>query len=399
MDFKRTICVTLLVAAVGAEACTAVIVGRKASATGRVIVGHNEDNVGELFVRHALVPVREYAPGDVMRQESECAALPQPARSCAYFWSEVKRPNGKRLAGDMMLNEHGVIVFSNNGGWQKEWLGRKGALPDEGAYSTLTEGGVGHNLRRAVAERARTAREGVAIVTNLVTRYGYTQPSRIFTIADKDEAWVVEVIKGRRFVARRCPDDAVVVHPNCLSIREIRPGDVVSGNIEPKRADFDFTRTYQGPRDWTSPYNSYRWRHLYRLTCGVDLPGGEYPFSVVPSAPVTVEIVRKGLSSHYEGTPDEVKSPHGAIAKDRPVPLCRQSTVESVVCAFGEEPGKTVLHAATGRPCETPYGEYRPFAGVLPPDTVRGAEAIRRLDTHSQPEAKANGKTDFNEHS
>ena len=368
-----------------AVACTAVIVGKKASGTGRVIVAHNEDNGGNVFVRHALVPARNYRPGDVMEQEPECAKLPQPGRSCSYFWSEVKCRDKRPPAGDMMLNEHGVIVFSNNGGWQKEWLGEKGTLPDEGEYSKLSEGGVGHNLRRAVAERARTAREGVAIATNLVARYGYTQASRIFTIADKDEAWVVEVIRGRRYVARRCPDDAVLVHPNCLSIREIRPDDIVSANIEPKRAGFDFTAAYQGPRTWKSPYNLYRWKHLYDAVCGTDLPLDDYPFSVVPKRPVTVEMIQAGLRSHYEGTPDAVSRPHGGIAKDRPVPLCRQTTVESFVCAFGATPAETDLAVATGRPCETPYLTCRPFGGLSLPGCVSGGEAISRLNDHSRP--------------
>ena len=32
------------IGAIGADACTAILVGKKASATGRVIVAHNEDN-------------------------------------------------------------------------------------------------------------------------------------------------------------------------------------------------------------------------------------------------------------------------------------------------------------------------------------------------------------------
>ena len=43
-----------------ADACTTFVVGRKASATGRVIVGHNEDDKGELSVRHGYVPARNW---------------------------------------------------------------------------------------------------------------------------------------------------------------------------------------------------------------------------------------------------------------------------------------------------------------------------------------------------
>ena len=381
----------LLAAAFGAgaaTACTAVIVGKKASATGRVIVAHNEDNSGDVFIRHALVPARDFAAGEKIRQEPDCAAIDQVPHAFGYFWSEVKSRSENPPAGDMMLNENGVIVFSNNGGWQPEWNGAKGSLPDEGVHSTLTEGGLKHTLRRAVAERARTAREGVAIMTNLVSRWGYAQASRIFTIADKDEAWVVEVIKGRRFVARRCPDDAVVVHPNCLSVTTLRPDDVVSPNIAAKGADFDFTQAYQGPRRWCDLYNCYRWKFLYKATTGVDLPLTAFPFSVKPTRPVTEEMIRAGLSSHYEGTDVEVKDRHPVDTQTSVVPLCRRTTVESFVCTFGETPKETSLSLATGRPCETPYASYRPFAGVVPSDTAHGDLAVKRLDTHDLPLAK-----------
>ena len=51
---------TAAFASVGVYACTTFVVGRKASATGRVIVGHNEDDKGELSVRHGYVPARNW---------------------------------------------------------------------------------------------------------------------------------------------------------------------------------------------------------------------------------------------------------------------------------------------------------------------------------------------------
>jgi len=120
-----------------ATACTAVIVGKKASATGFVQVGHNEDGP-EAVIRHALVPAVDGNLG--------------------FYWSEVKQLGETLRPGDVMLNEAGVLVLSNNGGWQKEWCGRKGTLPDEGEFSTLTDGGIGFDLRLTVARKATTAR-------------------------------------------------------------------------------------------------------------------------------------------------------------------------------------------------------------------------------------------------
>ena len=360
--------VLITVPSIDATACSAILVGKKASSTGYVIASHNDDGSLSLKVRHGFVPAREGKLG--------------------FFWTEFKDPKGGVTPGDTMLNESGVLVMSNNGGFMKTWMDRSGKLPDEGGYSSLTDGGVGFELRRTIAEQARSAREGVDVATNLLTRFGYNQDSRNFAIADKDEAWVVEVIKGRRYVARRCPDDAVVAYPNCLTVTGIESGDIVSGNIEARRDTFDFIAAYQGPRSWRSPYNLYRMRYLYKGACGID-PGEPetYPFSLKPEAPVTAAKIMSTLSTHYEGTPDAV-TPHPSKADEVnervKAPICRVGTLESIVCLFAGNVTNIEMKIATGRPCETAYASYRPLGGVLPTDVSRGEEAVRRLENRGE---------------
>ena len=359
--------------ALGADACTAILVGKKASSTGRVIVAHNEDNRPGTYMRYAFLPRREGA--------------------MAAFWSELKASSGPGTVAHLFLNECGVIVYSNNGGVMPEWNGVKYTLPDEGEYSTLTDGGKGYRLRVDMIEKARTAREGVEIFTGLVKKYGYTEPSRLFTIADKDEIWVVQVIRGRRFVARRCPDDAVAVFPNCLTINKLQPGDIASDNIVAKGKDFDFISFYQGPRTWKSPYNLHRWQDAYRLAIGVDVPAdGDYPFSVKPPRKVSVDDIKRALSTHYEGMPWEVKpNKHPDNNHTDVQPICRKGTLESMVCLMGETPKETVMHIAVGRPCETPYSVYRPLAGELPSGAATGDKALRRLRDYDIPVAPDSG--------
>ena len=358
--FVATVCT-----AVCADACTAILVGRKASASGRVIVAHNEDTKGGLM-RYAFLPKRDGA--------------------LAAFWSEVKKKEGTQPIAHLFFNECGVIVFSNNGGVMPKWAGESFALPDEGEYSQLTDGGIGYRLRCDMIEKARTAREGVEIMTGLVKRYGYTERSRLFTIADKNEIWIVQVLYGRRFVARKCPDDEVVVFPNCLTVNRIRPDDIVSDHIKAKGPDFDFISFYQGPRTWKSPYNLHRWQDAYRIAAGVMIePGNEYPFSAKPTHKVSADDLKRALSSHYEGMPWEVKSRHPENNERDVQPICRDSTLESVVCQMGETPASSVLYLSVGRPCEKPYVAYRPLAGELPQGAVTGETALRRLRNHALP--------------
>ena len=349
-----------------ADACTAILVGKKASTTGYTIVAHNEDHYAGCFMRHAYLPRREGA--------------------AAAYWSEVKAYTGPQPIAHAFFNEHGVIVFSNNGGVVEEWAGRTGKLPDEGEFSSLTGDGIGYRLRCDMIERAHSAREGVDIMTNLVTRFGYTKPSRLFTIADRDEIWVLEVIQGRRFVARRCPDDSVVVFPNCLTVNKILPGDIVSPNIAAKGPDFDFIAFYQGPRDWKAPYNLHRWMDAYRIATGVEItPSSEYPFSVKPTHKVSVADLKRALSSHYEGMPWAVNPKHPENNQTDVQPICRNTTLESLVCVMGATPAASEIHRVVGRPCEAQYVVFKPHAGELPPDAATGEKAVRRLRNHDLP--------------
>ena len=348
-----------------AVSCTAIVVGRKASTTGRVLIGHNEDG-GGAFMRHAMLPAKD--------------------GNAEVFWAEAKKKAGGDKVAGLVYSKRGVFVISNNGGVMRSWDGETFALPEEGSCSSVTGDGIGYELRFRAVERAHTARECLDIMIALVEKHGYNQYSRNFLVADSSEAWILEVLYGRRYVARRVPDDGVVVYPNCLIFNRLREGDLASENIRAKGADFDVIRFYQGPRTWKSPYNLYRWMETYRTVAGVSLSAGdEYPFSVRPARAVSPADIKRALSSHYEGRPCEVKERHPEKNPKIIAPVCRDSTLQSIVCEMGSVPEETVMHMSVGRPCEVGYRVYRPFGKVLPEDTVFGEEALLRLKNRALP--------------
>ena len=73
---------------------------------------------------------------------------------------------------DGFVNEKGVVVVSNNCNQTIE-KGEK-----------INEGGIGYGIRRLIAERAVSARDGVNLAIDLVKKYGYFQEGRTYTIAD-----------------------------------------------------------------------------------------------------------------------------------------------------------------------------------------------------------------------
>lgn len=373
-----------------AVACSVILVGKDASATGRVLVGHNEDDSGELFVRNGLVPARDHAAGETMPAEKGCAAIPQVAHTCGFFWSEVKGRAGGLSNADAFFNEHGVFVVSDNAATE----------PFDDAHTALTDGGVYYNLRRAIAERAKSAREAVAVATNLIARWGYAAPrGRIYTVADRDEAWLVQVVHGRNYVAVRCPDDEVTVMPNLYTVSD--PGvwpkeDVIASpdlvaNARRKgfwdgTGAFDFAGAYQGSYDYGAnrafehPNNTGRFRQAIRLLTGAEWPAGKpFPFSVRPAkARLSAADVKALLSAH-----------NAPLENGRHVletwSICSSTTVESTVCEFADVPRACVLHVAPGRPCETPFRTFRPFAEGLPSGFDESATAEARLATHVEP--------------
>ena len=381
---KRKLACALLSFAAGtmaAVACTTVIVGKSASVTGRVLVGHNEDDAGDLRVIRSLVPSREHRADATLPAEVGCARIPQVGKTLGFYWSEVKSAEGGLSNADGFLNEKGVLITSNNA-----W-----ADAEDDAESGLTDGGLKYSLRRAVAERATSARNAVAVITNLVTVWGYAQPGRLYTVADGDEAWVVEIVRGRRFVARRCPDDAVVVLPNCYTIHGIEKGDIVSPGIAARavrETGFDFAKSFQGIRRWKSDQDVYRFKHIYRLVAGMEYDKDDCPFSSPVRRKVDVEMLKRALSTHYEGTPDEVMPLHGnGDPKICGRAVCRgKRTVETMICAFGETVRKTTLDVdLDGCPCQGGFHTFKPFTDGVPDWKGNAAEAIARLETHLLP--------------
>lgn len=373
-----------------ADACMTFVVGRKASATGRVIVGHNEDDFAPLTVHHGMLPARDWPKDSVLPASPGCCAtVPQAAHTLACYWSEVKFPCGDNNA-DSFLNEKGVFVVSNSGGFSRE------RMDDP---SLLTEGGVQFNVRRAVGERATSARDAVRVIGELVEKYGYAPSARIYTVADADEAWLVQVVHGRNYVAVRCPDDEVTVMPNLYTVYEIgslKPSNVVASadlvaNARRKAfwdgsGAFNFAKAYQGSYEYgpdklfEHPNNTSRFCQAIRLLTGEEwLDGRPFPFSVKPKKlPFAADDVKALLSAH-----NPPSKPGMHVPKSRSI--CASSTVESSVCEFAATPRDTVMFVALGHGCERPYLRFRPFAEPLPPEMDESSTAEARLATHVRP--------------
>lgn len=352
----------------GLWACTNLIVGKKASADGSVIVSYNADNYGmygDLYHRtaedHDKGTMRKVYEWDTNRLLGE---IPEAAHTY-------------NVVGQM--NEHQVTVTETTFGGREELVDSKGRI-DYGS------------LMYIALERSKTAREAIKTMTDLVARYGYCSEGETFTIADKDEAWIMEMVgkgegrTGAVWVAVRVPDDCICAHANQSRITRfdmkdkqnvMYARDVISfarekGYFKGKDTDFSFRDAYCPLSFGNIRYCDARvWSFFNSHTKGMDkyLPyiNGEdmkmiMPLFVKPDAPLTVQDVQKGMRDHYEGTPLDITKDLGAGAYNmpyRPTPLS------------AEVDGKTYFNERPISTQQTGFSFVGQMRGYLP-DAIGG---------------------------
>lgn len=344
------------------EDCSAVIVGKKASSTGLVLYGHNEDDPAGAVMAQYRVPRETHKAGEMLAFEPECAKIPQALETWAYFWSET-RASYRPSFSDTFINEWGVAMASDSCTFSREDLPR------------LTEGGIGYGLYHVVMQRAKTARQGVEIAAAMLDKYGYVSSGRTYQMVDKNEGWVLQVVNGKHYVAKRVPDDEVFFMPNWFTIHGVDLADrenyVASPDIityaldrgwyRPAKqgdfSDFDFAVAYQNPTQ-SQAGNSIRHKNALRLILGRE-PEDIRAFSVKPAKQMSVESVKKILRTHYEGTDDDLSqgysvNPHRTGKRC----ICAGTTIESFVVEFQPEPELTCVWRALDNACTSPYAPW-----------------------------------------
>lgn len=184
-----------------AEACTNFIVTKGASQNGSVMITYSADShvlYGELYYR----PAREYPAGammDVYEWDS------------GRFLGRIRQaPRTYSVVGNM--NEFQLSIAETTYGGIGSLSDPDGIL-DYGSLIYIT------------LQRARSAREAIKVMSELLSEYGYASSGESFSIADKNEAWIFEMIgkgpgnKGAVWVARLVPDGYVCAHANQARIR------------------------------------------------------------------------------------------------------------------------------------------------------------------------------------
>ena len=372
---KRNYVLTcMLMAAAYASACTNFIVGKKASVDGSVFVTYNADSYGA-FMPLYHYPAAKHQPGDMRK---------------VFEWDTNK------YLGEIAEAAETYNVIGNSNEWQVTIGETTFGGREEMADST---GVIDYGSLIYIAlQRSKTAREALQIMTSLVEQYGYYSEGETFSVADKDEAWMLEMMgcgpdrtksKERTvWVAIRIPDNAVAAHANQSRITKFLDGrytrvkikdlfnkkyalnakkpitnlmvcsdNVVSyaramGWFEGKDADFSYNAAYAAPDFSGRRYCEARvWSFFNRFAddfseyvpyaAGKEKNAKEMPLWIIPNKKVSLQDLRDAMRDHYEGTPFALDTNIGGGIYDmpyRPSPLSFKVGEQE---AFNERPIST----------------------------------------------------------
>ena len=312
--------------------CTTVLVGKSASNDRSTMIARTDDghfDVKKLVVVEPKRQPRKYKsvishleielPDDPMRYTA-CPSVDR--KNGIWAATGINAANVGMTATETITSNPRVLAADPLVEYRKAKTRREKDVP----------GGIGEeDIVVLVLPYIRSAREGVERLGALLEQYG-TYESNGIAFNDKDEIWWLETIGGHHWMARRVPDDAVVIAPNqfgmdafdlddafgekkahlCSSdLREFIAENHLDlnqgGKFNPRDvfgSHSDMDHIYNTPRAWfmgrfLAPH-AHRWDGPdAELTPESD----DIPWMLVPERKVAAEDVKYLLSGHYQGTP------------------------------------------------------------------------------------------------
>ncbi len=317
------------------NACTNFLITKGASADGSCMITYAADShvlYGELY----FWPAADYAEGSMLDvYEWDTGKFLGKIKQVLHTYSVV---------GNM--NEHQVAIGETTYGGREELHNPDGKI-DYGSLIYVT------------LQRAKTAREAIKIMTGLAAEYGYCSEGESFSIADPNEAWIMDLIgkgpgnKGAVWVARMIPDGYVSGHANQARITQF-PLDKKEGAISSKDIDKIFDKTvttvyaedvisfarekgyYNGKRDKDFSFvEAYAplsfgglrfcearvWAGFNKIAKGMEKyedyamgysTDNPMPLWVKPDKKITVQDVMDIMRDHFEGTAMDMTKDIGA---------------------------------------------------------------------------------------
>jgi dipeptidase len=310
--------------------CTNFLVTKGATKDGSTMISYSADShvlFGELY----HYPARDYPAGAMLD---------------IYEWDTGdylgKIPQVRHtynVIGNM--NEHQLAIGETTYG------GRPG-LQDTTAIMDYG------SLIYIALQRAKTVREAIRVIDDLMQQYGYYSEGESFSLSDPQEVWIMELIgkgtgnKGAVWVARRVPDGYVCGHANqsrittfplndpeqCLYAKDVISFARSKGYFSGRDEEFSFSDAY-APVDFSGARfcDARVWSGFRKIADGmdeyVDYAKGQnlqhrLPLWVKANRKLGLEDVMNMMRDYYQGTDldmtrDIGAGPNKSIVRWRPM--------------------------------------------------------------------------------
>ena len=307
--------------------CTNFLVSKGASIDGSTMITYAADShtlYGELYFQpaadHPAGAMRKIYEWDTGKYLGE---IPQPAHTYSVIGN---------------MNEFQLAISETTFGGRQELGSQDGAIMDYGSLIYVT------------LQRAKTAREAIEVMTDLVAEFGYYSSGESFSIADAEEVWILEMIgkgqgeKGAVWVAQRIPDGYISGHANQARITNfplndskncIYAKDVISfarekGWYKGTNKDFSFSDVY-APVDFGAARfcDARVWAGFNKVADGMEeyaeyakgivqhggeneFPSNRIPLWIKPDKQLSVKDVMGMMRDHFEGTDLDMTKDLGA---------------------------------------------------------------------------------------
>ncbi len=308
--------------------CTSILVTKGASEKGAPMISYSCD--GEFHPHLRITPAAKYKPGEMVEIRGWRGVLGKIPQV----------PETYKVIG--LMNEHQLAIGETTFGGRKELISNKGIFH----Y---------YPLMRIALQRAKTAREAIIVMTSLVEKHGYRSEGESISIADKHEAWLLEIVGpgqdgiGAIWVAIKIPDGMVSATANMSRIHEFPLNDpenvlysenvisfaVEHGYYDPEKdGNFSFSKAYNPPTEEQIRYSSRRiWSIFRRTSPSMNISSKysngntnlkPYELYIKPDSKLNVRDVIALHRDHYENTKfdmtkDLVSGPFEAPDRWRPM--------------------------------------------------------------------------------
>jgi dipeptidase len=328
---KISLSIALLVVTIANSfACTNFIISKGATVDGSTMISYSADShvlYGELYFWNNA----EYGINDSLK---------------IYEWDtgkllgKIKQvKNTFRVVGNM--NEYQLAIGETTFGGKEELVDSTAVL-DYGSLIYIT------------LQRAKTAREAIKVLDELMSQYGYCSEGESFSIADPREVWIMEIVgkgpgkRGAVWVAQRIPDGYISGHANQSRITTfpqsdpdncLYASDVISfakqkGYFKGEDKHFNFSAAY-APVDFEGARfcDARIWSGFNKVNADMkkyeDYAMGHnlqnrMPLWIKPDRKLTVKDVLGLMRDYYQGTPMDMTQdigagPYGCIVRWRPL--------------------------------------------------------------------------------